>query len=68
MEVAAPLIWLTVYLAIGTLVLLACSRTPACRYAHRMERNRRITGLFSFSAKRPDGPVPGPVQRVPASH
>lgn len=53
---AAPLIWLAVYLLAGSLVLWACYNSSFCRLSSRMERNQRITGLFSVSDQQP--PVP----------
>lgn len=64
---AVPMTWLAVYLAVGALVLLACSHTQACRLTHRMERNQRIFRMFLFSGKASDVPPPGAAARMPAS-
>lgn len=62
---AAPLIWMAVYLTLGALVLLVCYNSPACRRSHRMERNQRITRMFSAPGKNPAEPLPGAPERVP---
>lgn len=46
---AAPLIWLTFYLSAGALLLWACYNSSFCLVSTRVERNRRITGIFSAS-------------------
>ncbi|HEU4868079.1 MAG TPA: hypothetical protein VFV09_10155 [Actinomycetota bacterium] len=63
---AAPLIWLAIYLSAGSLVLWACYRTSVCRLGFRAERNARIAGFFSGSGG-PKGPLSVTTERAPAS-
>ncbi len=50
---AAPVLWLAIYLTVGALVLCACYNSSACLLRARMERNTRITSMLSslFSSK-----------------
>jgi hypothetical protein len=59
---AAPLLWLALYLAAGALVLWACYNSSACRVRSRIERNHRITSAFGAQPPEPANP-----ERVPTS-
>ena len=60
---AAPLLWLALYLSAGALVLWACYNSSACRVHSRMQRNHRITSAFGSHPAVPVKPERVPVSR-----